>query len=62
VSLGGLRLADNIWEDLQKVSVEDNMWLTKPFTLEEIEGVIKEMKTNTAPGPDGFPVMFFKKC
>jgi hypothetical protein len=20
------------------------------------------MKTNTAPGPDGFPVMFFKKC
>lgn len=32
-----------------------------PFTLQEIELAIMEMKTETAPGPDGFPVIFCKK-
>jgi hypothetical protein len=35
--------------------VEDNDFLTKPFSLEEIEETIKDLKTNTAPGvPSGF--------
>jgi len=33
--------------------VEDNRELTRMFTMAELE-VIKEMKTNTAPGPGGF--------
>ena len=36
----------------------DNEELTKPFTMEVLELVVKEMKTNTAPGPDGLPVIF----
>ena len=39
---------------------EDNIWLTRPFTLTELEAAAKEMKTNTAPGPDGFSTSFFK--
>jgi hypothetical protein len=29
--------------------------------MEEIEEVLKDTKTDTAPGPDGFPVSFFKR-
>ena len=31
------------------------------FTARELDEVLASMKTNTAPGPDGFPVPFFKK-
>jgi len=34
--------------------------LIKPFTLEELDNTIKQMKNNTAPGPDGFTVEFYK--
>jgi hypothetical protein len=59
---GGLRLQESIWSGDQVVSPEDNLLLTRPFSMEGICGVISEMKLNTAPGPDGFPVLFFKKC
>jgi hypothetical protein len=36
--------------------------LSQEFTTEEIEGVVKHMKTNRAPGPYGFNGMFVKKC
>jgi hypothetical protein len=36
--------------------------LSKEFTVEEIEGVVKHMKTDRAPGPDGFNGLFVKKC
>jgi hypothetical protein len=36
--------------------------LSQEFTAEEIEGVVKHMKTDRAPGPDGFNGMFVKKC
>ena len=31
------------------------------FTGEEMDLVLKSMKVHTAPGPDGLPVIFFKK-
>ena len=34
--------------------------LTRPFTLEDVDLTIKQMKNNTALGPDGFSVEFFK--
>jgi hypothetical protein len=33
----------------------------KPFTLEEVKETIFEMKEESAPGPDGFGVGFYKK-
>ena len=40
---------------------EDVAWLTRPFTLEEVKQAIFYMKEDSAPGPDGFPVSFYKK-
>lgn len=48
------------------LSNEDNEELTKPFTEEEEEEEVKKvifsMKENSAPGPDGFGVCFYKNC
>lgn len=54
-------LSKNMWEGRGKVSQEENEFLIKPFTMEEIEVALKEMKTNTAPGPNGLPVCFYKE-
>jgi hypothetical protein len=35
--------------------------LVRPFTMEEAKRALKEMRTETAPGSDGFPVVFCKK-
>jgi hypothetical protein len=31
------------------------------YSEAELEGLVGEMKPDTAPGPDGSPVQFFKK-
>ena len=36
--------------------------LVEPFSTKEIEGIVKHMKTDKAPGPDGFNGLFLKKC
>lgn len=36
--------------------------LTKPFTKDEIDSVIKEMPADIAPGPDGSNGLFLKSC
>jgi hypothetical protein len=55
---GTYLLVEAPWSTEHMLSELDNEELTKPFTMEEIELVVKEMKTNTAPGPDGLPVIF----
>lgn len=49
-----------VWPTDQRIQQVDNELLTRPFTLEELDTTIKEMRNNTAPGPDGFSVEFFK--
>lgn len=36
--------------------------LTEPFTIAEIESVLRNMPSDKAPGPDGFNGVFIKKC
>jgi hypothetical protein len=36
--------------------------LAAEFSLEEIEGVLKHIKLDKAPGPDGFNGMFLEHC
>jgi mannosylglycoprotein endo-beta-mannosidase len=55
-------LAANAWEAHARVSDEENANLAPTFSEVELEGVIKAIKTDTTPGPDGFPVAFFQKC
>jgi hypothetical protein len=40
---------------------DDNIWLTRPFGVEEIENVVKECDGNKSPGPDGFNFAFIKE-
>lgn len=55
-----IHLATDIWalefclHEVQKVQI------IRPFTLEELEKVIREAKLNTALGPDGFNVHFYR--
>ena len=45
------------------LSVVDNLdSLVQPFTVDEIEWVVKRLKSDKAPGPDGFNGLFVKKC
>jgi hypothetical protein len=41
------------------VNLED---LTLPFSNDEIDGVVSNLKSNKSPGPDGFNTDFMKKC
>jgi hypothetical protein len=41
------------------VSDNENVELTRPFSPEEVRKAIVEMKADSAPGPDGLPVVFF---
>jgi hypothetical protein len=56
-----ISLHANCWTGDEKVAAEDNAALALSFTREELEEVLADTKTGTAPGPDGFPVAFFKK-
>jgi hypothetical protein len=42
------------------LSYEDNEVLLKPFTLAEVKETVFEMREDSAPGPDGFGVSFYK--
>jgi hypothetical protein len=46
----------------QIVQSHDLSHLDEPFTMEEINSVVKEMPTDRAPRPDGFNGLFMKKC
>lgn len=55
-----MHLERDLWLGYHQIQQEENDFLTRPFTLDELDAVIKEMKNNTAPGPDDFLVEFFK--
>ncbi|GAU51294.1 hypothetical protein TSUD_240270 [Trifolium subterraneum] len=42
------------------ISVTDNIFLTAPFVLKEIEEVVWKSEGNKSPGPDGFNIAFVK--
>jgi hypothetical protein len=54
-------LAPNLWDVDQQISDRENRELELTFTPEELDEVLLSMKPDSAPGPDGFPVLFFKK-
>jgi hypothetical protein len=56
-----LCLHQNIWSANMRVSAQENEDLLRSFTAEELDDVLKDTKTDTATGPDGLPVLFYKR-
>lgn len=47
--------------DLPRVPPDDNQTLDTPLTLPEIKEAISSMSSGKSPGPDGYPVEFYKR-
>jgi hypothetical protein len=54
-------LAQGLWPPNKRISDEENRSLELTFTPAELDEVLAGMKPDSAPGPDGLPVLFFKK-
>jgi hypothetical protein len=54
-------LHPNAWSNENRVSQEENDNLMRTYSEKELEEIVMDMKSDSAPGPDGFPVFFFKK-
>jgi hypothetical protein len=54
-------LADDLWPEEKRIFDTENAELEVTFTPEELDAVLADMKPDSAPGPDGLPVLFFKK-
>jgi hypothetical protein len=46
---------------VKRISEEENDALCLTFTAEELDEVLDSMKPDSEPGPDGFPMTFFKR-
>jgi exonuclease III len=49
------------WGEEARVSEAENAEVMRTFSEEELDSLVQETKSDMAPGPDGFPVQFFKK-
>ena len=56
-----VHLDNNFWEEADKVSVSENEMLEAPFTEEEIKEAVFGSYADGAPGPDGFPFLFYQR-
>ena len=54
------RLRADVWDPALWVSDEENEGLGLAFLPREIDVAALGMKSDTAPGPDGWPVVMFK--
>lgn len=57
-----VHLEQGVWAVSGRLSLGDNDLLKIPFSEEEVHKVIRGLKANSAPGPDGFSYAFYKCC
>lgn len=56
-----MALKRNFWPTKLTLNELEQEELIKPFGLNEVKEVVMDLKTNSAPGPNGFSSIFFKK-
>jgi hypothetical protein len=56
----GVALVVDFWPLEARVTDDKNAELTLPFLPEEVAHAVRDMKANSAPGPNGLPVSFFQ--
>jgi exonuclease III len=54
-------LHSDLWSGDQQIRPEENLALELTFTPAELDEVLLSMRPDSAPGPDGLPVTFFKR-
>jgi hypothetical protein len=57
---GSITLGDNFWNERGRLPNEEAQELIRPFTLKELEEALRDMEVNSASGPDGLPVGFYR--
>jgi hypothetical protein len=57
----GVHLPPWFWESYEKLGEDERGRLAEPFQEKDISLAVAGMKTESAPGPNGFTVTFFKK-
>lgn len=58
----GISITDILYDLSELIQVVDLPALDDPFSLDEIQAVLRDIPSNHAPGPDGFNGAFYKKC
>jgi hypothetical protein len=56
-----LSTVQDLWPAHQRVSDQENEELMRSFIEAELDFVLQDTKADTAPGPDGLPVQFYKQ-
>jgi hypothetical protein len=57
----GVHLMPEFWPREEKLGMCEQKGLREPFSEKEVEMAISGMKSESAPGPSGYSVIFFKK-
>lgn len=55
-------LDPSLWREDQKVTLEENDALVRPFSESEIKDALFQMEKNKAAGPDNIPIEFYQTC
>ena len=51
---------ESFGDNIPQISPQENKLLVAPFSESEVKEAIFQMKNNTAPGSDGFPLVFYQ--
>jgi hypothetical protein len=57
-----VQLDPSIWDGIPKVSEDENAFLCRPFSEEEIKLALGQMEKNKAVGPDKIHIEFYQSC
>jgi hypothetical protein len=60
-SPNGSHLAEGFWQSAEKLDEDSVRTMQTPFFEKEVKLAIEGMRCDSAPGPNGFTVTFFKK-
>jgi hypothetical protein len=56
-----LSLDSDIWPLQSRVIDLENEVMLRAFSMEELEAVLRDTKSDIAPGPNNFPILFYKQ-
>jgi hypothetical protein len=56
-----INLADDFWDENDMVTEEQNLILDADFSEKEVKEAVFGSYADSAPGPDGFPFLFYQK-